>query len=153
VRAAGIGCLALIIVAFLSGLWIARLVTKNPVMHKVWSESQRIAQCQLQLQEIGGALDRYNSRNGKYPASLDELYPVFLEKKETLHCPSAPGPKDTPSYEYTPPDANTPADAAVAVCNLHVIIEGQPPLTITLLKNGTVVRKTPKIHGSPTAPK
>lgn len=142
--ASGITCLVLLIISVLGFIWIARMVTKNPAANQFYNEAKLIAQCQLNLQDPGGAqdvydaLERYSTRYGKYPAKLADLYPTFLEDKSVLHCPADPRPKDVVSYDYTPPAPDAPGPTVMVECKRHVLMEGQPPLILKLRKDGQI---------------
>jgi hypothetical protein len=136
-KTAGITCLVLFVVAIALGLWLLNSVMKNPVFKKGFSEVKAMTQCMQNLKEIGGALTRYESRNGKYPTSLSELHPTFLEKSQNLHCPSDPSPEGKVSYEYFPPPPGAPGSTIVVQCSRHQIVKDQPPVVIKLHKDGT----------------
>ena len=142
VKTAGITCLAALIAGIIVVIWSVNYVLRNPALSKAFSEAQLMAQCQIQLQEIGGALERYSKRNEKYPAGLAELYPNFLEKRSVLHCPADRRAKDVVSYEYTPLAMDAPPATVVVECKHHIMIKDQPPWTISLYKNGRVGRQT-----------
>ena len=140
-RAVGVSCLVVVIAGIAMGFFFVNLLTKNPVFRRIYKEAQSIAQCQLNLQEIGGALDRYSRRNGKYPATLEELYPNFLEKRSFLHCPADPRRINVISYKYTPPTIKSPPSTTVIECKRHVVLEGQPPWIVSLHKDGKVFQR------------
>lgn len=146
-RAVGISCLVLVVIGLAFGLWIGYAVSKNPMFRKVFTEAPLIQECQLHLQaprseqDVAGALERYVRKNDEYPASLEDLYPNFLEDKSVLHCPADPSPKDTVSYEYTRPDMDDPASTVVVECKHHVVVDGEPLWRMTLHKDGKFVRK------------
>lgn len=158
-RAAGISCLAAAIVGVAIGLWIVNLISRNPALKKAYTEAQAVAQCQMNLQnprseqDVSGALERYARRNSKYPTSLEELYPDFLEERAVLHCPADPRPESTVSYEYTPPSADDSPSAIVIECDRHVVVKGQPPWTLQLRRDGRIVRHQPVPRTSPVEPK
>jgi hypothetical protein len=143
---AGITCLVLLIVGALVGLWGVKALIRNPVFKQGLSGAKLLAECQFHLQNpnspqnISAALERYRTRNGRYPDKLTDLCPDFLENKTILHCPADDRPKDVVSYEYTKPDTNAPGTVIVVECKRHVIIQGQPPLVLTLTKDGRVLR-------------
>jgi len=137
-RALAITLLIVVIVGILVMFWVFRLLSTNPAFKKAFNQSQARQQCKLNLEEIGGALQRYSRRNGSYPTSLDQLYPNFLEKKASLHCPADPRP-DAVSYDYYPPATNAPGTTLVAECRRHVMFENEPPWKLQLFKDGRVV--------------
>ena len=126
------------------GIFIVNMLLKNPAFRVFFTEAQSIAQCQINLQEIGGGLDRYARRNGKSPAKLSELYPSFLETKTVLHCPDDRRSKDTVSYDYIPPAMNAPPSTKVVECTRHIVVKGQPPWVISLYKDGHVTKQPQK---------
>lgn len=148
-KAAGITCLIVVIVGLALVIWTVTLVTRNPAIKRAYNQSKLVVQCQMNLQEIGGALERYSKRNGQYPGTLDELYPSFITKKEILHCPSDPRPKNTVSYEYHQPAMDAPGSFTVVECKRHVVVEGQPPWTISLFKDGRVTKHGYEQRGIP----
>ena len=157
-RTVGITCLVSLVVGVAIVAWIAIMISKNPTFRQVYSGAYLAAECQKNLQhpdphntqDISGALERYARRNGKYPASLKELYPNFLENRRTLHCPADSRPVGVVSYEYTPPAMNAPPTTVVIRCGRHAIIRGQPPLVLLLYKDGRVCTQKPA--GAPHGP-
>lgn len=141
VRAVGVSCLVILVVTVLIGLWLYLILARNPAFEGVFGRTRLAAECQINLEQIAGGLERYSRRNGKYPESLDDLYPDFLEKRDVLHCPADKSPKDTVSYEYKRPAKAAPGDTVVIRCERHTIVEGEPPLILLLRKDGSVVRE------------
>jgi len=129
------------------------LWNENPAIRSAYSQVQLLAKCQIQLKEIGGALRRYESRHGKFPASLEELYPNFLENRAMLHCPADKRDASVVSYGYTPPGPDAPGSTKVAACRLHVLVEGQPPVVVNLTKEGKVVSEERRHRGGPLTPR
>lgn len=157
--AVGITCLVVLILGVLILLWIVRMLSTNPAFKQAYGGAKLMAECQLHLQnpnskqDINDALERYRTRNGKYPAKLDELYPDFLEDKAVLHCPADPRPTDVVSYGYTQPAVDAPGTTVVVECRRHVIVHGQPPWVLMLRKDGQVTRSGYAPHGGPAEPK
>ena len=139
-RTTGITCLVAVVVGIAIIVWLVTMVTKYPAL-------RHAAECQANLQnpdpdnqqDISGALERYARKKGKYPASLEELYPNFLENRKILHCPADKRPVRIVSYEYTPPAVKAPPSVVVIRCDRHVIISGRPPLVLLLHKDGKIV--------------
>jgi len=75
--------------------------------------------CRGNLERIAGALERYAEQNeGRYPKSLEDLYPNYMRKKERLLCPGT-GPGEEAGRGYLFPAAGQerlPAEA-VLVCD------------------------------------
>lgn len=138
IRAAGMTCLVVAVIGLIVGFWIFRTLTRNPVFQKAYQGAMQRKQCEQNLTEIGGALQRYANRNGAYPDSPAKLYPNFIEKSELLHCPADPTDKAV-SYEYAPPAMNAPPTTIVAACRRHKILEDHPPIGLFLLKDGRVI--------------
>lgn len=140
-RTAGITCLVLVVAGAALGLWFVNMMTKNPAVRQAYKGARLIADCQVNLEQIGGALERYSRRNEKYPSSLAELHPNFLENKAALHCPADRRPLEVISYDYDPPSPKDSPDTPVIECKRHVVVEGQPPWTLTLQKDGRVIKQ------------
>lgn len=149
-RAAAITLLIVVVVGMLVLFWVFKYLFQNPAFHKAFNQAQARQQCKLDLEEIGGALERYSRRNKQYPASLDLLYPNFLENQATLHCPA--DPKPGVSYDYYPPAMNAPGTALVAECRRHVMLESQPPWKLQLFKDGHVVSQGYLPRNAPQEP-
>ena len=153
--AAGITCLVLVIVGVLVLLWIIRMVGTNPTFKQAFSGAKMVAECQFHLQNpnnpqnISAALERYRTRNGRYPDKLEDLCPDFLENRAILHCPADSRPTDVVSYEYTKPAPDAPGSTVVVECNRHILIEGQPPHVLSLTKDGRILKPNFMSHTSP----
>ena len=135
-RALAITLLIVVVVGMFALFWVFKFLFKNEAFKKAFSDAQARQQCKINLEEIGGALERYSRRNKQYPATLDLLYPNYLENQASLHCPS--DPKPGVSYDYYPPAMNAPPKTLVAECQRHIAFENQPPWKIQLFKDGTV---------------
>ncbi|MDH7480850.1 MAG: hypothetical protein QHH26_02590 [Armatimonadota bacterium] len=133
-----ISCLVLVFVIIVGSYWLYRVIASNPAFKKGIEEAKAMAQCTVQLQELHRALERYYAKNGKYPSSLGELYPDYLEDKKILYCPSDKAHSGESSYIYYPPSPKTPDSAVVLECRRHILIEGQPPQVIRLRKDGRI---------------
>ena len=149
-RVAGITCLVVVVIGILIGVWIFNALSKNPAFQKAYKEAQLRTQCKENLEEIGGALQRYSRRNGKYPATLAELCPNFLENEAALHCPADRRPD--PYYEYYAPAVDALPTAVVAECKRHTVLENQPPWKLSLRKDGKVILKGYSPRGGPPEP-
>ena len=136
-RALAITLLIAVVVAVLVMFWVFKYLFKNEAFQKAFNQAQARQQCKANLEEIGGALERYSRRNKAYPTSLDQLYPNFLENKAVLHCPA--DPNQGVSYDYYPPAMNAPGTTLVAECRRHVAFENQPPWKLQLFKDGKVI--------------
>lgn len=139
-KATGISCLVITVTFIGLAFWIYSALSKSPIFKNVYKDANKMVVCLQQLDQLGGALDRYSQKNGKYPQKLDELYPTFLETKTVLHCPADPGPADTVSYEYKVPDKKALGTTVVVVCNRHTMINS--PVSLRLQKDGTIKQYT-----------
>ncbi len=151
----GITCLVIFVLLVGLGFWLFKQLSGNSMIKKAFGGAKLVAECQLNManpssdQCIYAALERYNTKYGRYPQKLGELYPTFLEKRSVLHCPADPSPKDTISYEYTPPAETAPANTIMVECNRHILIEGQAPLVLKLQKDGQVLKPNYATSGGP----
>ncbi len=152
-KSLGITCLVAAVIGVGLLIWGVLAISKNPIFKKAMSEAQLLSKCQIQLREIGGALRRYESRHGKFPASLEELHPNFLEDRAMLHCPADKRDVTILSYEYTPAGPDAPGSTTVATCRLHVLVEGQPPAVVNLTKDGKVATEEFQRHRGPLSPR
>lgn len=157
-RAAGISCLSVLVAIAAITVWTYFLVTQNPVYRHAYNQAVLVAECQLHLQDrssgvdIGDALERYARRNGKYPSSLDDLYPDFLDNRDLLRCPADKGSKGASSYKYTRPAMDAPDDTPVVICRNHPVLRGQEPWMLTLYKNGRVIIRPGQVKPELKAP-
>lgn len=159
-KTAGITCLVVLVIMIAVGAWIIHTMSRNETIRTAFSGARLVAECQTNLrdpapgahQDVSRAIDRYVRRHGKYPNSLDELYPTFLEDRTCLHCPADASDKDTISYEYTQPAMDAPGDTVIVECRRHVLVQGQPPLVLQLLKDGRVLRQGYIPRGERTEP-
>ena len=74
----------------------------------------RVTTCMANLRCIGQAINRYRELNsGKYPPSLQDLYPAYLADRRNLRCPAdfsaASTNADGMSYLYFRPDGSITA--------------------------------------------
>lgn len=81
------GCFTLVLAGALMFAAFFIMMLKDP---KVWRAAENLARCQARLQEVSGALGRYNEDKGHLPAKLEDLYPTYLADKVNLRCPSDP---------------------------------------------------------------
>lgn len=135
-RATGVSCLTLVVLIVIIALWFKAEFASLPSF-------QQLRVCTENMQEIGGALNRYSIRNQKYPEKLTDLYPDFLENKSILHCPADPSAQSTVSYEYTPPAAmDAPDSFIVLTCRRHILMKNVPVITIVRLTKGGEISPT-----------
>jgi hypothetical protein len=130
----------------------AVITVRNPAFHGLVQEAQKIAQCEIQLQQIGEALRRYEVSNDHYPRTLEELYPEYLSSRSVLRCPSdSRDPKTGPSsYTYRQVSPNAPKDTVLCTCSRHQVFRDQPAAEIRLLKSGDVQLSAPEpVRGKP----
>lgn len=144
-RACGLSCVLAIIIAAVLAVFIFGLINKNPVFHKTFSNAKLVVECQLNLSNEGSrsvskAIERYVRRNGKYPERLEDLYPVFLDDKDILHCPADLSAGDSISYEYYKPEMDAIPSTVIVRCRHHIMGDDQPSWEIALLKDGKVAK-------------
>ena len=150
-------CATAALVVFVAAVALILLFKDSIVENPMVKTAMVAAECQGNLsnpaneQNISAALDRYVTRNGRYPETLEELYLTYLKNRNVLHCPADPRPKNIVSYKYTPPEVDAPGSTVVIECDRHKIVEGQPPLVLHLLKDGRVDRPMPETR--PPTPK
>jgi len=123
------GCL--ITTAVLIGLfmgmtiWLARVPSVRDTMR-----------CKTNMEEIGGALNRYSDVNGCYPANLESLKKDYLEDLSVLRCPLDKSTENSPSYIYHCPKENAKDTDVILECDRHRLYSGMPVSMLVLLKNG-----------------
>jgi hypothetical protein len=80
----------------------------------VWKSSKEIPKCSYQMEDIRGALVRYQMKNQQYPASLLDLTPKFLPNKRELHSvlDRSTDPNHV-SFEYKRPAPNASGSTPV----------------------------------------
>jgi prepilin-type processing-associated H-X9-DG protein len=107
-----IACSAVFMVPIMAGMTLPALARAR--------EEARKANCKENLAQIGKAMCAFNENNGKFPSSLEVLYPDYLNTFKIFRCPST---EDEPpkhfSYEYRQPAANASADTPVLWDNLE----------------------------------
>ena len=128
---AGFGCLAFSILGIIAFVWIFNMMIKIPNISSYKG-------CMENMLAISGALDRYASRNDKYPAKLSDLHPDFLEQKQFLHCPADLSSVGKVSYDYTAPAMNAPPSTVLLTCKRHVIFQNR--LIMILRKDGKIIQ-------------
>lgn len=95
--------------------------------------------CATRIQSVGAALDRYYTKNDKYPDKLTDLVPDYIKSSE-LYCPN----DKTKEFTYKKPDVDAPGKTVVLSSSDHKILKGSPLYTIVYLKDGTVTVANPK---------
>lgn len=134
-KAAGIGCGVLILVAIGLSIWGYSMMMKNPAAQRVYQQSQSMGMCAGNMGVIGKALNQYSAdHGGAYPTKLDDLYPKYITDRSKLFCQSG---RPVP-YEYKQPAPTASDDTVVVTCRQHVVVEGQPPIAVYVMKNGKV---------------
>jgi hypothetical protein len=146
------GSLFLIFAVFLGTvLWILR-----PYLADIWTSGQLSARCVQNLQAIHGALDRYRTARGAYPARLTDLLPEYLSRAQVLHCPADSRPSVVTSYRYTPPATTSPGEPAtpIVTCDHHeLVIKGHRAVNaIEMMPDGSIRQKTTVYDGETPAP-
>jgi hypothetical protein len=75
-------------------------------------------QCRTNLTEIGKALREYAAEHeGRYPPSLAELSPDYIERTSALHCPLQREGDPGAGYLFPGAGAESPPEHAVIVCD------------------------------------
>jgi prepilin-type processing-associated H-X9-DG protein len=84
-------------------------------------EEARKATCRENLSKIGKAIHAFNEDNqGRFPPSLQELYPRYIPTFRVFRCPStSDNPPAQMSYEYRQPSPNAAPDAPIAWDNFE----------------------------------
>jgi hypothetical protein len=132
--------LSSVLVVFLVILGYGMIVLmKDSGFKGVVGKAKLIGECEVQLSTISAALGRYQISQGRYPASLESLYPEYLPSRRVLRCPADPAdPKiGKSSYSYTAPRNGAPGDTVVCVCKHHSMMKDQP-IELHLLKSGKI---------------
>lgn len=138
-KAAGIGCLVIVVIAVGLGIWGYSAMRKNPIFRQGFERAQVMGLCAANLQAIGSALNRYSAEHsGKYPAKLDDLCPKYILDKSKLQCPQSKPGGVAFCYEYTQPSPSAPDTSIIVTCRYHIIVDGQPAVPIRLMKNGEI---------------
>ncbi len=134
-KISAISCLVLVVVIIAGSYWLYRVIARSPEFKTGFEEIKAMSMCTAHLQGINKALERYYQRNGKYPSSLGELYPDYLEDREILFCPTG-----QTSYIYYQPSPNAPSNTVILECRHHIIAKDQPPIVLRLRKDGRLER-------------
>lgn len=98
---------------------IAALLTSGNPRALVTDLSQAADCARNHLKPTAEAVDRYYRDKGEYPEHLADLYPLYLENRQSLFCPADPnGTRKETSFIYRPP---VPAGekAPLLVCPHH----------------------------------
>jgi hypothetical protein len=104
---------------------------------------QSIQRCEANMQQIAGAISRYEDVTGRRPADLAALKKEYLPKGTTLRCPLDRSPGDTPSYAYHP-DAG---DGDVMLeCDRHKLRGDMPGSRLVVYGDGTLKIINPGIR-------
>ena len=131
-----IGCGALVVLLAIVLAVCSYVFFKSPQGKDFMKGIGDTAECEANLVEIQGALDRFESaHDGDYPDSLDELVPVYLSDKSVLTCPAQERGAGG-GYVYTKPKRSDPGSTVVIRCR-HRLTEGMP-FTMVLRKNGEI---------------
>ncbi len=152
-KAAGIGCGVLILILVGLGIYGYNAMMKNPQSRQVFQQSQSMGACAGNLAVVGKALKTYsNDHGGAFPASLADLYPKYIPDQGKLLCPQT-GPGGTAfRYEYKQPSPSAPENTVVVTCRQHVVMQGQPPILVYVMKNGKVETDTSGMQSGPKTP-
>jgi len=86
--------------------------------------SDRRAKAKCDLRQVLIACQLYAAENAnQFPASLEVLYPKYLEDREALGLPPL-GQKGTPRYALIPPAAGATSGPQAVVCETEADIRG-----------------------------
>jgi len=127
------GCL--IVTALVMGLFMAGLAyfARLPSV-------QSIRVCSSNMQELAGAISRYDDVNGHRPPDLRALAKQYLNDTSVLRCPLDKSPGDAPSYNYNP----RARDGQVMLeCDRHRLKRDMPNSTLRVLGNGKFEMESP----------
>lgn len=110
------GCMALVLVGALviGGYFV--VLFRNP---KVWRAAENLARCQARLQQVSGALGRYNEDKGRLPTKLEDLYPIYLADKVNLRCPADTVNTTPSSFVLRPGVSWGKGNAVLVYCPHH----------------------------------
>ncbi len=118
----GFTLVELLVVVAIIGLLFGFLTSGVQVARRKASQ----AKCANNLRQIGIALQLYAGDHGeRFPASLDDLYPSYIDNLETFVCPAsgqaAPASASAGGYSYvgglTTSESSTTAIATDAAAN------------------------------------
>lgn len=87
--------------------------------------------CGQNMEELIGAINRYNIQQGHYPERLEDVYPEYLKSSDSLRCPLSEKSEESArqngkvvtSYEYFRPGPETRPEDVVIRCGLHTFDE------------------------------
>jgi len=125
----GLGCLGLLILAFV-GIYLLGRAFQKTFGESIKQASQIEQVVEPRMKAIYQAIQRYAAdHNGKYPSDLQALAPKYISK-EALQ-PVAIDEKTQVKIIYKPPKPTDPGDT--------VILEHQPPITMKMSVFGETV--------------
>lgn len=125
----GLGCLGLLILAFV-GIYLLGRAFQKTFGESIKQASQIEQVVEPRMKAIYQAIQRYAAdHNGKYPSDLQALAPKYISK-EALQ-PVAIDEKTQVKIIYKPPKPTDPDDT--------VILEHQPPITMKMSVFGETV--------------
>ncbi|HEY3268002.1 MAG TPA: hypothetical protein VGM37_13835 [Armatimonadota bacterium] len=110
------GCGVVVLVGVLLFAGMLLVMARNPGLLR---DAEHAQACYEHMDEVAGALQRYQKDKGKAPASLDDLYPTYLAKREYLLCPNDPTASTHTSYLIRPGVAMGTGSAVLAYCPHH----------------------------------
>lgn len=99
-----------------------------------------LAQCQINIQSVGDALNRYAIKNDRYPDKLRDLVPDYIPAK-VLRCP-ADKSADAISYIYFKRSINDADSAILLQCMQHRFNSNTPVAILSYTKSGQVIHNT-----------
>jgi hypothetical protein len=117
----GIGCLVICLLVAIALALAAYQVLNSKTgkqmmsgMGAIMQNAERMPEAKQKMNDIHGALLRYDLKNGQYPLSLAELSPDYLANGNELHCTLDPNPDPTHiSFTYFRPTPEVPSTSRV----------------------------------------
>lgn len=134
-RPAIVGCLVVIVLLLAGMMLVLFSFYRSPYY-------RGLAQCRVQIKQVGDALNRYAIKNDRYPVSLSDLVPSYLPAK-ALHCPSDDSSSENVSYDYARVRIEAPDSVILLTCEHHVLKSRFPGTILHYLKSGEVIVSPP----------
>lgn len=127
-RAVGcVGCLAAFILSFLALILLLAIMSRDGSLPAPFQALRESYQCGQNMEDLIGAINRFQIQQGRYPERLEDVYPEYLKSAGSLRCPLADDTKKEnrqngkveTSYEYLKPGPGTKPDDVVIRCDRH----------------------------------
>ncbi len=129
-RFASIGCAVFLVFVLIALIGFLLVAYRNPYY-------RGMAECTIQMREVGAAVERYGIKNDGYPEKLEKLVPDYIQAK-WLHCPSDKSDAAV-SYTYHRVSSNAPDDTVILECTHHKSKRASMPITYPrYLKSGKI---------------